>query len=369
MACVLTTDAVNFVSSQSPGIAGSASPFGGGALSGFNSKLSLNAWAIKHGQAWRVITGALINGSLITTALCVATVWWLGRQTAPQVKHAQFLAITMAAVGGGALAVLVAEPNGNSFGGLSLSGGLAATYLILRKRNLVGRLRMPAGGQFGYLLFFVGSMIYSALTSESGGIYALFGGAVAAGILAWFLLDPLRPDATTRNAAIGATFLGVALLGVATGVAFAADPKPYVPTTQTDLAGYVARFQQMETPTDGEWVTVRRWEERTDIGDVQIFHLQCGPVPSYRLTDTNELVDPKAVCDWLGSHPDALTATETVDTCLDDPYSIVWRIQLSGTFHAKAVSSLFEGGTNLAGTANCASALSREAEAHLVQLQ
>jgi hypothetical protein len=353
MAVLLTVDVLNIVASQSGAKNLSL-------LSDFGLKYAMSAGEIQNGEFWRLFTGSMVNGSFIVTAITLALVWWLGRQIAPQTRHIQFLAIVLASLGGGVIAMLVGDPAGFTFGGLSLVGGFGATYWGMRKRNLVGKLAIPNVGQYVFFLFFIGSTIFSALTSESGGLLAAGGGAVAAGFVSWLMLDPTRPTTSKRPTAIGAAMLGLALFAGGALSTFATkERQTEMVRGRTDLQKV---FEQMmadeQSPTGGEWVTVRYWEEKTDLGDYQTYHVQCTPKPQVRVVAPITKIDPVGVCSWLGEHQASLHSYEP-SNCQADV--VVWRYALEGTFRGTEVMATFDGGEG------CASALSISADNVLAQ--
>jgi membrane associated rhomboid family serine protease len=358
MAFVLAANVANIVSSQS-------SSDGSLGFGRFASKMSLQAYLIQHGESWRLLTGSIINGSLITTVINAAVIWWLGHQIAPKVRHLQFLALTLAALATGATAAIATQPNSETFGGLALSGGFAATYGVLRKRNMIGRLSLGNARQYSFGLLFVGWTVYGALTSEAGGGVAFLAGGCACGLLAWILLDPLRQAMPHKAMLATAIALGVAGFTIAGAVSFsvASSRPPAKPVNPLDASNFSKlledRLREKQTPKDGEWVTITYWEDNTDVGDYQTYHVRCKPSPVARVVAPVASVDANRVCTWLTAHPNVLTTQETT-TCTG---VVTWRNTVVGTFNGKPVNAQFEGDLD-----GCGSPLSLEAQTVLSEL-
>lgn len=326
-----------------------------------DNKYALNAWSLQHGEAWRIVTGSIGNASAITMAINLAAVWWLGRQVVPQLTHLKFVAVSLTAIGGGALATLVIDPNGFNYSGMALSGGLAAAYGVLRRRNLVGRLQTPQFAQVGYIGLFLAWTLLSTLTSEAGGGYGLVGGALAAATLSWWLTDPIRRNHTTsRHTVLGCT-LGAALIlgaGASAQMTNAAQPAQLPPMLDalggSDLSPgdavdmLQAEVDSLKAPSEGTWTSVLYWEDRTDLGDSQAYHVRCDPSPRIAMqpglaTDR----DPQAVCAWLKAHVEVRSGDEQITTAPDS--ALIWHIEIYQSIDGvQDGGAVFEGGTAVA---------------------
>ncbi len=371
MATVLAIDALVLLASKTDFLSLT------GSYTGAN-KYSLSAWSIQHGEPWRLVTGAIGNGSAITMAINLALVWFVGRLVAPQMPHAHLIALSVAAWGAGALALLFVDVQTPGFSGFALAGGYGAAYYALRRRNLTGKLRAPSIGRYGFALFFVGGTAISALMREQGALQSFAAGAIVVGLLTWFLSEPLRRKEASSQTTTLVAFVAIATFacaGVVAASAQADEPLPPTPSANDVMGQVGAMLEGEKTPTDGEWLTVTSWEERTDTGDYQTFHVQCFPTPTFRAPDPfaainkqagyerpATIIDAKAICDWLGTHPEALTAQEP-STCSS---ILIWRKTVRGSYNGKKLSALFEGddegcGTPLALEAN--KVLSEDVEA------
>jgi hypothetical protein len=261
-------------------------------------------------------------------------------------------------MGAGALALLFVEPQTPGFSGFALAGGYGAAYYVLRRRNLTGKLRAPSIGRYGFALFFVGGTAISALMSETGALQSFVGGAVIAGLLTWFLSEPLRRKEASAQTTSLIAFVAIATFACAGVVAASAEAdEPLLPNanaSSSDVLGQLgAILEGQKTPTDGEWLTVDSWEDRSDTGDYQTFHVQCVPTPIFRAPNPfaqmdkqsgydrpATVIDAKNICSWLENHPEAIDAKETAANC---PSILIWRIAVRGSYRGRKLDALFEG--------------------------
>ncbi len=213
---------------------------GSGVSLGGPDRFSLNVWAMKHGQMWRLLTGAIVNGSIITVVISAALVWWLGRHLAARMSILGFVTLSLVSLSGGALLALLAAPGASSYAGLGLPGGLLGAYLVGRKRDAVSKIPMPFDPRLGFGVFFVGWIVFGALSSERGGAVAALGGALAALPVAWLTFDPFDRDRKSSKPAIVAAAMTIALLAASIGVVSSqtgTDPKSLVPVESPEAVG------------------------------------------------------------------------------------------------------------------------------------
>jgi membrane associated rhomboid family serine protease len=210
---------------------------GSGVSLGGPDRFSLDIWAMNHGELWRIATGAVVNGSIITVVISAALVWWLGRHLAARMSTVAFVALSLVALSGGVLLALLASPGAGSYAGLGLPGGLLGAYVVGRKRNVVSKIPMPFDPRLGFGLFFVGWMVFGALSSERGGAAAALGGAVAALPVAWLLFDPFDRDRKSKKPLVIAAVLVIGLFAASAGFVrthTGTDPKSIVPIESSD---------------------------------------------------------------------------------------------------------------------------------------
>jgi membrane associated rhomboid family serine protease len=154
------------------------------------------------GQFWRLLTSALISGSLIGLLMNLLVLWIAGRAIESELGSWRFAALYFAAGFGGATIVFLLAP---SAGGVVTSG---AAVIGLLAANAVGKLktREDIRADIGLLILIV---LYSVLINFSGmGWLSLIGG-IAVGALVGYLLAyaPRR----NRNAVQVVGLLGVLL--------------------------------------------------------------------------------------------------------------------------------------------------------------
>jgi membrane associated rhomboid family serine protease len=298
-----------------------------------STRFAIQPYLIRHGEWWRLMTGAVSCGSLPTIALTAAAVFWVGRLVARRVTHFEFLAIALASLAGGSLVTVLVKPDSFSYSGLSLAGGIVATYLVGRKRRALGVLTLPgaAHGWMGYGIFFLGWTVLGALGSETGGPYAFAGGALAAAPLAWRMFDPFPTIERSKAPAGVALLASVLLFGVAVGASGAAASAPAPQRSPADLMSALTTAAQGGAPASPGWVKVSYWEDNTDDGDYQTYEVRCDPMPSSQ-NDQYKMVDPVAACTWFDANPAALNSRRPVDSSCAN--ALVWRLQIEGTLRS-----------------------------------
>jgi membrane associated rhomboid family serine protease len=295
------------------------------------SRFALKISAMHQGEWWRLATGSVAYGSVITLLVSVAVIWWLGRHLAARMSTIAFLLLVAVAIAGGTLAALLVSPTTGIFAGLAIPGGLLGAYVVGRKRNGVSKMPMPFDPRIGFGVFFLGWMVFGALSSETGGAIAALGGALAAAPIAWLMFDPFNRDSKSKKPPAIAAGLAVALIVAAAGVAGAQTGRP----TGPDRVG---------------WLTVGYWEEHTDLGDYQSFLVKCSPTPV--LDGDAEGFDAANICAFLKKNPSALTVQQPVDTCTNP---LIERMTIFGTIGSSQVDALFEGNDT------CGTALAKDA--------
>jgi membrane associated rhomboid family serine protease len=132
------------------------------------------------GQFWRLLTGALISGSLIGLLMNLLVLWIAGRAIESELGGWRFAALYFAAGLGGATIVFLLAP-----AGVVVTSGAAVIGLLAA--NAVGKLRTHEDirADIGLLILLV---LYSVLINFSGmGWLSLIGG-IAVGALAGYLL-------------------------------------------------------------------------------------------------------------------------------------------------------------------------------------
>ena len=152
------------------------------------------------GQFWRLLTGALISGSLIGLLMNLLVLWLAGRAIESELGGWRFAALYFAGGLGGATVVFLLAP---SAGAVITSG---AAVIGLLAANAVGKLKSHEDirADIGLLILLV---LYNVLVNFSGmGWLSLIGG-IAVGALVGYLLA----YAPRRN---GSAIQIVGLLGV-----------------------------------------------------------------------------------------------------------------------------------------------------------
>jgi membrane associated rhomboid family serine protease len=326
------------------------------------NKSALAPYLIRHGEWWRLFTGAVACGSLPTIALTAAIVFWVGRLVARRTTHLEFFGLSLVSAAGGALVTVVAKPDSYSYSGLSLAGGVVAAYLVGRKRGALGVLTLPGATQ-GWMIYgvlFAGWTVLGALGSETGGLYSFAGGALAAAPLAWRMFDPFPTLERSRVPAAISAFVSVLLFGFTVVVSGSATspprPSPTLPPGFNVFSDIEAAEAETATAPAG-WLKVAYWEDSADIGDFQTFELQCDPKPVVR-NDTYGLSGSATEsCDWLTANSEARNLIDDVDATCNQ--TLVWRLAIVGTLTsssgARPVDARYEGGEG------CGSAVSAQA--------
>ena len=136
---------------------------------------------IYFGQFWRLLTGALISGSLIGLLMNLLVLWIAGRAIEAELGGWRFVALYFAAGLGGATIVFLLAPSA----GVVVTSGAAVIGLIAA--NAVGKLKTHEDirADIGLLILLV---LYSVLINFSGlGWLGLIGG-IAVGALVGYLL-------------------------------------------------------------------------------------------------------------------------------------------------------------------------------------
>ena len=136
---------------------------------------------IYFGQYWRLLTGALISGSLIGLLMNLLVLWIAGRAIEAELGGWRFVALYLAAGHGGATIVFLLAPSA----GVVVTSGAAVIGLIAA--NAVGKLKTHEDirADIGLLILLV---LYSVLINFSGlGWLGLIGG-IAVGALVGYLL-------------------------------------------------------------------------------------------------------------------------------------------------------------------------------------
>jgi membrane associated rhomboid family serine protease len=312
-----------------------------------STRFAVQPYFIRHGEWWRLFTGAVSCGSLPTIALTAATVFWVGRLVARRLTHLEFLALSLASLAGGVLLIVLVKPDSFSYSGLSLAGGIVATYLVGRKRGALGVLTLPGAmqGWMGYGIFFLGWTVLGALGSETGGPYAFAGGALVAAPLAWRMFDPFPTSERSKGPAAVSVLVGALLFGGAAGASGAPTRAPAQPLSTADLMSAMTSAAQEAAPASPGWMKVSYWEDTTDDGDYQTYEVRCDPTPSIQ-NDRYNMANPVSACAWFDANPSFVRAHEVVDSP-DCANALVWRVQIEGTHTSNSkpvlVNAEFEG--------------------------
>jgi membrane associated rhomboid family serine protease len=302
-----------------------------------SSRYSINPWAIRHGQWWRILTGGLANGSPFTMVPVLMMVWWLGRRVTPHLSHAKFFVVLVSSVGAAVLLLIATAPGRESFGGLSVLGGLVGLYLVLRRRGEIRQIRGPAIRQWGFFGLFLVWIMGNSLVAEAGAAVGFGCGVVGGGLAAWVFTDPVYSWNPRRVVGVGAV-VAFALFGGAVAKVWTGNsPQPHPGVFATALQQWK---DQVVPPSDGEWVSVHFWEDSTDVGDFQTYHVQCQPTMRTQQVAPIVKVDAAGVCGWLAGHPGAYSARESVAArCAA---LLVRRVVVEGRYRGQSVSAQFE---------------------------
>jgi membrane associated rhomboid family serine protease len=136
---------------------------------------------VYFGQFWRLLTGALISGSLIGLLMNLLVLWIAGRAIEAELGGWRFAALYFAAGLGGATTVFLLAPSA----GVVVTSGAAVIGLLAA--NAVGKLKTHEDirADIGLLILLV---LYNVLINFSGmGWLSLIGG-IAVGALLGYLL-------------------------------------------------------------------------------------------------------------------------------------------------------------------------------------
>jgi hypothetical protein len=325
-----------------------------------STRFAIQPYLIRHGEWWRLFTGAIACGSLPTIGLTAAAVFWIGRLVARRVTHLELLMLAVASLGGGTLLTAMVNPDSFSYSGLALAGGMVAAYLVGRKRGVLGVLSLPGAGQgwMVYGFFFIGWTILGALGSETGGPYAFAGGALAVAPLAWKMFDPFPTNERSKVPALTSALVSALLFAVAAIASGSATNAPTPPRSPFDVISDAGAAGAQTTSASPGWMKVAYWEDNTDVGDFQTYELQCSPEPLVR-NDRYEIGVSRTSCDWLKANSSELTVQDAVDSPSCNA-SLIWRMTIVGTLTSDAgvrpVDAQFEGGANCGSDASVSAA-------------
>jgi membrane associated rhomboid family serine protease len=196
---------------------------GGGSINGpagqIFDKGDLYAFAVAHGDWWRIVTSGFMHASLLHIAFNMYFLYFLGTLLEPAIGKLRFGALYAVSLVGGSFGALLISPNSATVGASgAVFGLLGAAILAMRARGIDP---MQSGLGITLLLnlaitFFPGSGI-----SIGGHV----GGLLAGGILGYLMLDAAERRRISTAAVYGVA--AVMLVGLAVGavvVAKSANP-------------------------------------------------------------------------------------------------------------------------------------------------
>jgi membrane associated rhomboid family serine protease len=102
-----------------------------------SNDLKLNGPAVADGEWWRLITTGFLHEEIWHVGFNMLALYWLGRMIEPALGHARFLAIYMASLLTGSLAVILMQPDVNTLGASgAIYGLLGAAIVMARNREI-----------------------------------------------------------------------------------------------------------------------------------------------------------------------------------------------------------------------------------------
>ncbi|HET6549760.1 MAG TPA: rhomboid family intramembrane serine protease [Solirubrobacter sp.] len=102
-----------------------------------SNDLKLNGPAVADGEWWRLITTGFLHEQIWHVGFNMLALYWLGRMIEPALGHARFLAIYMASLLTGSLAVILMQPDVNTLGASgAIYGLLGAAIVMARNREI-----------------------------------------------------------------------------------------------------------------------------------------------------------------------------------------------------------------------------------------
>jgi membrane associated rhomboid family serine protease len=163
----------------------------------------LNGPAVAAGEWWRLVTSGFLHEAFWHIGFYMLALYWLGRMIEPALGHARFLAIYLASLLTGSLAVVLMQPDVNTLGASGAVYGLLGAAIVMARNRQIDLM------QSGLI----------PILALNFGITLLFGfslaghvGGLLGGLLVTFVVEEL---AKRRRASVVPAVVFCAVVGVA----------------------------------------------------------------------------------------------------------------------------------------------------------
>jgi membrane associated rhomboid family serine protease len=163
----------------------------------------LNGPAVAGGEWWRLVTTGFLHTELWHVGFNMLALYWLGRMIEPALGHARFLAIYLASLLTGSLAVILIQPDVNTLGASGAIYGLLGAAIVMARNREVDLMQ---SGLIPILALNFG------ITVVFGFSLAAHVGGLIGGLVVTFVVEEL---AKRRRASVVAAVLFCAVVGVA----------------------------------------------------------------------------------------------------------------------------------------------------------
>jgi membrane associated rhomboid family serine protease len=179
----------------------------------FAQRTALFGPAVADGEWWRIVTGGFMHAGVLHLAMNMFLLWLLSQELEPALGRMRFLLLYAVSLFGGALGVMLIDPNALTVGASGAIFGLMGALVVLQLRAHQNPWQSGIGG-----LVAINVVITFLIPGISIGGHL---GGLVAGALAGLLVTPLAwPQ---ENAKVKDGFLVVAGLLVAAGAVMAAE--------------------------------------------------------------------------------------------------------------------------------------------------
>lgn len=158
---------------------------------------STRGWiGVAHGEAYRLVTGGFLHGSLMHIAFNMFALYVLGRELEPAIGWPRFAAVYASSMMAGSLGVMILDPNSLTVGASGAVFGLFGYVVVTQLSRGINPMQTGIGGIVVLNLLFTFAVPGISIGGHLGG---LLGGA-AVGALGEIVQPRLRLPAAVGTA-------------------------------------------------------------------------------------------------------------------------------------------------------------------------
>ena len=162
--------------------------------------------SIASGEWYRLVSGAFLHAGFLHLGMNMFLLWLLGQVLEPALGKAQFIAVYVVSLLGGALGVMVLDPASPTVGASGAVFGLMGALVVLQLRARQSPWQSGIGTLVVLNLLITFTIPGISVGGHVGGLLA--GGVAALGVV------PVRGSGGGRNVALLARLGGLMALGV-----------------------------------------------------------------------------------------------------------------------------------------------------------